>query len=68
MVKQLETDYELESRKINYFSFVADAFHIIGGWKGFLAISIGILLFFYAVDYTIAANRRSRESKKRKKT
>ena len=67
MVRQLESDYELETRIIHYGTFVSDAFSIIGGVKGFIAISVGILLFFYAVDYTMAASRRSRESKKRKK-
>jgi hypothetical protein len=58
---------EFEPKNSLFVTHFLDSFEAIGGWKGILFISIGVISFYYFVDYSIKRGKRKRaEALKRK--
>lgn len=66
MVKHLEEDYELDRPIRSFISHFWDTIDALGGSFGLALIIIGVLLFYFIVDYTIYISRQRREQKKKK--
>lgn len=66
MVKHLESDYEVDRPIITLTSHFWDTISALGGPLGILLIFVGVLTFYFIVDYTIFISRQRREQKKKK--
>lgn len=66
MVKHLESDYEVDRPIITLTSHFWDTVNSLGGPIGLALIFVGVLAFYFIVDYTIYISRQRREQKKKK--
>jgi hypothetical protein len=65
VMKHLEADYEVDRPPSGFIPHFWDTIDSLGGTVGLSLIVIGILLFYFIVDYTITTNRKKREQKKK---
>ncbi len=66
MVKHLlEHDYDISEKPSGFIPHFWDTIDALGGYLGIFLLSVGILLFFFIVDYTITSGRKKREGKKK---
>lgn len=65
-MKYLDPDYEVDSPPTGLIPHFFDTINVLGGWKGLLGISFGVLLFFLVIDFSISYNRKRREQQKQK--
>lgn len=66
MVKHLlEHDYDLAEKPTGFIPHFWDTIAALGGYTGLTLLSVGILLFFFIVDYSISNSRKKREAKKK---
>jgi hypothetical protein len=66
MVKHLEPDYEVDRPISTYISHFWDTIDSLGGWIGLTCILIGVILFYFTIEYIITSSRIKREQKKKK--
>ncbi|RYH24764.1 hypothetical protein EON65_16315 [archaeon] len=67
MVKHLDPDYFVSTRPTGFIAHFWDTIDALGGYKGLFLISVGVLLFYFIVNYTIYKSREKREAAKQKK-
>lgn len=67
MVRFLDPDYEDSLQPSNMFvSHFWDTIDAIGGWKGLVVLSVGIVIFYIIVLYTVTTARQRQIAKKKK--
>lgn len=64
MVKHLDPDYFVNQRPTGYVAHFWDTIDALGGPVGLTLLSVGILLFYFIVQYTIHRSRQRREAQK----
>lgn len=65
MVKHLDPDYFVHKRPSGYIAHFWDTIDSLGGPTGLFLITLGILIFYLIVEYTIQRSRQKREAKKK---
>ena len=64
MPHDLQADHEIESTHLS--SHLYDTIDSIGGVYGIGILTIGIVLFYLYVEYTISNGRKKREDRKKR--
>jgi hypothetical protein len=65
-VKHLEPDYEVETAPTGLIAHFWDTIRALGGTRGITLIALGIILFYFVVEYVITTSRKRREAKKKR--
>jgi hypothetical protein len=66
-MRHLEPDYEVENPPVGFIPHFWTTISALGGWKGLLLINLGVLAFYFTVEYIVTTNRNKRELKRRNK-
>lgn len=67
MVKHLDPDYFVSKRPTGLIAHFWDTIEALGGYKGLFLICVGVILFYFIVNYTIFKSRERREAAAKQK-
>jgi hypothetical protein len=65
--KHLDQDWELDQKPTTFVFHLWDTIDSLGGWKGLLALFLGICVFYGIVTYTIDKGRKRRQEARRRR-
>jgi hypothetical protein len=64
-MKHLDPDYEVDRPPMGLVPHFWDTINVLGGWRGMVLISIGVIIFYFVVDYAVMQGRKNRMIKKK---
>lgn len=64
-MKHLDPDYEVDRPPMGLVPHFWDTINVLGGWRGMVLISIGVIIFYFVVDYAVMQGRKKRMIKKK---
>lgn len=65
-MKHLDPEYEVDRPPQGFVPHFWDTINVLGGARGMFLITLGIIIFYFTVEYVITQGRKKREAKKAK--
>jgi hypothetical protein len=64
-MKHLDPDYEVDRPPSGLIPHFWDTIDVLGGSRGMILLILGVIIFYFLIDYIVSQGRKKRMAKKK---